>query len=87
MITTCHPLPPEQQAKGNSMRMLVRDVKTGMFYGADGQWTDERSNARDFGGTYQAMNFAKLNRLQAVQVVLAFEMPEYDVTINFEQGH
>jgi hypothetical protein len=69
------------------MRSLIRDVKTGMFYGSDGQWTAERDDARDFGGTFQAMNFAGQQHLHGVQVVLAFDNPEYDAVINFQQGH
>jgi hypothetical protein len=67
------------------MRALIRDVKTGMFYGSDGQWTNDREDARDFGGTYQAMHLAGEKGLHGVQVVLAFESPEYDLVINFQR--
>ena len=68
------------------MRRLIRDLKTGMFYGSDGQWTAEREDARDFGGTFYAMSFAEENRLRGVEVVLAFERPEYDIVIGLERG-
>ena len=68
------------------MRTLIRDVKTGMFYGADGQWTSEREDGRDFGGTFQAMSFAGEKDLRGVEVVLAFDQPEYDVIIHLERG-
>jgi hypothetical protein len=67
------------------MRTLIRDVKTQMFCGSDGQWTAERDDARDFGGTFQAMSFAGEHHLHGVQIVLVFEIPEYDVVINFER--
>ena len=68
------------------MRTLIRDLNTGMFYGSDGQWTAEREDARDFGGTFYAMSFAEENRLRRVEVVLAFEKPEYDITIGLNRG-
>ena len=68
------------------MRTLIREVKTGMFYGSDGQWTAAREDARDFGGTFQAMSFAGQQHLHGVQVVLAFDHPEYDAVINFQRG-
>jgi hypothetical protein len=68
------------------MRALIRDAKTGMFYGSDGQWAAERDHARDFGGTFQAISFAGQNRLRGVHVVLAFDTPEYDAVIDFERG-
>jgi hypothetical protein len=71
---------------GTSMRALIRNVKTGMFYGSDGRWTAEREDARDFGGTYQAISFAGQNSLRGVHVVLAFDAPEYDAVIDFERG-
>jgi hypothetical protein len=67
------------------MRTLIRDAKTGMFYGSDGHCTADREDARDFGGTYQAMHFAGQKGLHGVQVVLAFESPEYDLVINLER--
>jgi hypothetical protein len=65
------------------MRALIRDAKTGMFYSLDGQWTAEREDARDLGGTFQAMSFAAENHLLGVQVVMVFEIPECDIVINF----
>jgi len=72
---------------GTSMRALIRDVKSGMFYGQDGQWTADREDARDFVGTFQAMSFAGQQHLRGVHVVLAFDNPEYDAVIDFERGH
>ena len=68
------------------MRTLIRDLKTGMFYGADGQWTGEREDARDFGGSFEAMRFAGENHLSGVEVVLAFDRPEYDVVIRLDRA-
>ena len=77
----------EFQGKGTCMCTLIRDLKTGMFYGsADGQWTAEREDARDFGGTFYAMSFAEENHLHGVEVVLAFERPEYDIRIGLNRG-
>jgi hypothetical protein len=68
------------------MRALIRDAKTGMYYGSDGTWTVQRNDARDFGGTFQALHFAGQQHLSGVQVVLPFDNPEYDAVINFQRG-
>jgi hypothetical protein len=67
------------------MRTLIRDLKTQTYYAAEGQWTVEREAARDFGSTSQAMSFAGQQQLHGVQVVLAFDNPEYDAVINFQR--
>jgi hypothetical protein len=68
------------------MRALIHNVNTGMFYGPDGHWTVHREDARDFGGTFQAMHFAGQQHLSGVQVVLPFDNPEYDAVINFQRA-
>jgi hypothetical protein len=69
------------------MRALIRDVKTGMFYGLDGQWTDEREDARDFENSFKAMAFAGEKQLREVEVVMTFGSPEFDVTISVDRVH
>ena len=63
------------------MRALIRDLRTGCFYGPDGQWTAEREKGREFESTFRALAFAEDNRLDGVQVVLTFGKPEKDLTI------
>ena len=69
------------------MRALIRDVKTGMFYGSDGQWTAERDDARDFENSLKAMHFAGEKQLRGVEVVMTFGRPEFDVAISVDRVH
>ena len=68
------------------MRALICDLRTGRFYGSDGRWTPRRDEAFDFRNADHASAFAVDNRLRGVEVVLAFDQPEYDVVIHLERG-
>jgi hypothetical protein len=63
------------------MRVLLRNVKTGLFYKVPWKWTAKRDVACNFGGTFQALRFAENNRLRGVELVLTFGEPEYDLAI------
>ena len=43
------------------MRALIRDLRTGCFYGPDGQLTAVREKGREFESTFQALAFAEDN--------------------------
>ena len=66
------------------MRALIRDLRTGSFYGPDGQWTAAREKGCEFESTFQALTFAGDNHLHGVEVVMTFGAPEYDLTISRE---
>jgi hypothetical protein len=66
------------------MRALIRDLKTGRFYAPVWQWTHKREKAWDIGSTFQALNFAEDNRLRGIEVVLAFDEPEKEVTVSVD---
>ena len=66
------------------MRALIRDLKTGRFYAPVWQWTHKREKACDFGSTFQALTFAEDNRLRGIEVVLAFDELEKDVTVSLD---
>ena len=63
------------------MRVLLRNVKTGLFFAVPRKWTTKRDSACNFGHTFPAMRFAENNRLRGVEVVLTFGEPEYDLAI------
>jgi len=63
------------------MRALIRDLKTGCFYGPDGQWTAEREKGCDFESVFHALTVAEDDGLDGVEVVLTFGKPDQDLTI------
>ena len=66
------------------MRALIRDLRTGCFYGPDGQWTAAREKGCEFESTFQALAFAEDSGLGGVEVVLMFDEPEKDVTVSLD---
>ena len=65
----------------DSMRVLLRNAQTGLFF-QDGQnWTAARMEARDFQHTAEAIKFAVEAGLHNVEVVFSFDDPQYDVRL------
>ncbi len=63
------------------MRILLRDCRNGKYFQAPAQWAASPNAARDFFGTGQALQAAKDNCLENVQVVLSFGKPQTDVIL------
>ncbi len=63
------------------MRVLVRNVLTGKYYKAPGQWTGSPEKAHDFKGTYHALGSKIWGKNEAVEIVFSFGDKKYDVCI------
>ena len=65
------------------MRIVLRDIKTGLYLQEAGEWTQDLKNARTFRHGAEAMDLAREYRLQGLEVLLDFEDPpaQQQVTI------
>lgn len=68
------------------MRVLLRRAESRTYLQAEGLWTSDRETARDFGTSGRAILFAAENRLGGLEVVLAFENSQYDLSIALQNG-
>ncbi len=64
------------------MKVFLRKIGTGLLFEEPDQWTDDTKKARAFRHSAEAMDVAKENRLNGVEVLLAFEEPQYSVAIS-----
>lgn len=63
------------------MRVLLRDVTTGLYLCAPEEWTAETGKAQNFKHSAEAMNFARARGVENAEVILAFEESSYAVAL------
>ncbi len=60
------------------MRILLRQQVGQLYLQPNGDWTTERETAREFTSSAVAYYWALEKRLLGIEVLLAFNNPEYD---------
>jgi hypothetical protein len=63
------------------MRVLLRDVRTGLYFRQPHGWTAETEQAQSFKHSAEAMNLARKQRVQEAEVILSFEESSYAVAL------
>ena len=63
------------------MRVLLRDVRTGLYFREPADWTAEAEQALCFRHSAEAMDLARARGVQDAEVVLAFEAPSLTVAL------
>jgi hypothetical protein len=67
------------------MRVLVRNLKTGRYLKAVGDWTDRAEEAHDFQRTYNAIESRAWGQ-EDVELVFSFGEKQYDLSIPLGQA-
>ena len=57
------------------MRIVLRNIKTGLYLHETGKWTRNLTEARTFKHGAEAMDLARNYRLEGLEVLLDFEEP------------
>ena len=65
----------------NSMRILLQQTKTNLYFQDIGTWTPDASVAMDFLTSTAAIDFCVANKLRAIQLVLKFEEQRYNIVL------
>jgi hypothetical protein len=68
------------------MRVLLRDSDTGLYFRQAEDWTAETDQAQNFRHSAEAMDFARAERIQNAEIILAFEEPRYVVALPVPKG-
>jgi hypothetical protein len=63
------------------MRILLRDVRTGLYFRTPEAWTPETDNAQSFKHSAEAMDLARTQHIEQAEVILAFEEPRVTVAL------
>jgi hypothetical protein len=61
------------------MRVLLQNCKNHLYYRADGTWTPDADEARDFEKGVEALEFCRMHHPADVQIVLRFSNSAYDI--------
>ncbi len=57
------------------MRIVLREIKTGLYVQQPGEWTRDLRQARTFKHSAEAMDVAREHDLEGLEVLLAFDEP------------
>jgi len=68
------------------MKALIRNLNTGHFLTASGEWSEDENQAKDFESSIAAVSLAKRKNLRNVEVVLRFGLPTYDVQLPVQRS-
>lgn len=63
------------------MRVLLRDVRTGLYFREPQDWTAETDQALSFRHSADAMDQARAQCLAQAEVILAFDETRYSVAL------
>ena len=64
-----------------SMRILLQQKETGLYFKDVGAWNRACSDAMDFLSSTAAIDFCVLNKITDVQLVLKFDEQKYDIVL------
>jgi hypothetical protein len=64
-----------------TMRVLLRDVRTGLYFREPEAWTAQTEQALSFRHSADAMDRARAHRVAEAEVVLAFDETRHSVSL------
>ena len=67
------------------MKTLLRDSQTGVYFQGIADWTSDPQEAYDFHMPERAVRFVRDAGLERVEVVFAFDDPQYNVPIPIDE--
>ncbi len=63
------------------MRVFLRNISTGRLYAGPEQWTEDPGCALDFEMPDRALDRARLDGLSAVELLMRFDDPVFEVPL------
>lgn len=63
------------------MKIILKDSRTGLYYGGDQRWSVEAWGAMEFSSSTAAAALALAEKLENVDVVLRYENPTCELTL------
>lgn len=68
------------------MRVFIQRCQDGLFWKADGVWTDLKEDAKDFGNCNPAIDLCVEHGLRHVGLWVSFDDPKYDFPVEIFRG-
>ena len=63
------------------MKILLRNLQTGLFYVGPNQWTKNDPEAFDFEQTDLALDAVRDGQLKGIEVLVKFEDPAFEIPL------
>ncbi len=63
------------------MKVLLRNLETGLLYAGPEQWTTDYAQAKDFQETDRAIDTVSKAKLAAVELLMHFEDPFFEIPL------
>jgi hypothetical protein len=64
------------------MRVVLQQIATKLYFQAEGKWTLDPGEARDFGSSLKAIDYCLDQKMSGVEVVLKFSEAKYDIRLS-----
>jgi len=75
----------KEKLERQDMRIVLREIQTGLYLQETGKWTRNLQEARTFKHSAEAMDVARKHGLDGLEVLLSFEQPpgqqEYSIPL------
>jgi hypothetical protein len=68
------------------MKVLLRKTNDKLYYVGFNQWAADARYARDFKGVEQALELQRDEKLAAMEVVLSYDDPAYELVLPMQDG-
>jgi hypothetical protein len=68
------------------MKVLLRSIKTGLYYEKGSRWTPDQKAALDFETTTRAVELVFASRLENVEMLLTSFDPRFDLVLPIKGG-
>lgn len=65
-----------------AMKILLRNLQTGLFYAGPNQWTQNDPEAFDFEQTDLALDAVRDAKLTGIEVLVKFEDPAFEIPLS-----
>jgi hypothetical protein len=65
-----------------TMKILLRNTRTGLFYVGPDRWTENDPEAFNFEKTDQALDAVREGKMQSIEVLMKFENPAFEIPLS-----
>jgi hypothetical protein len=65
----------------DSMKVILQERATELYFQGEGQWVKDASEAFNFGNSLEAIDYCVTRQISGVEIVLKFADPRYDIRL------
>jgi len=83
VLTYCHDHPLRARIARSllTMKILLRNTQTGLFYVGPDRWTENHPEAFDFEKTDLALDAVRDGKMRGIEVLMKFDNPAFEIPL------